>query len=259
MTCQMPKFSLSDSSDDATTTPDPSAISRSNSPNKKPISTLTMDNKTYDLYLKFTLDSYPKYEDLSKSLPNITFTLVDSRPGFPSGANEKQQNFDLSLNEPLTIAVCTVYLITSHLYFTHFMFIGFQVHSFYAWMSFSHRTTVETLTILQSFTHNCSEPQLADMSYDWLCIHFWTWEEEGCADSATDDPRIHNNMYTSVRCLLSRSLIAVSQDSFANVIVIVVVVIIIETMAIAFSAVIHQQEAGSSFELNFTDRMLTNR
>src|SRR6218665_251791 len=130
MTCQMPKFSLSDSSDDATTTPDPSAISRSNSPNKKPISTFTINNKTYDLYLKFTLDSYPRYEDLSKSLPNITFTLVDSRPGFPSGANKQQQSFDPSQNEPITILVCIIYLITLHRYFTHFMFLEFQVHSF---------------------------------------------------------------------------------------------------------------------------------
>ena len=183
MTCQMPKFNLSDASNDAKTTQDPSAKSRKkrhlflsfyssfvektqnfyrtliwnsknptfsytsmpdsvfndgrllkrhrrSSGNDNPVSTFTINNKTYNLFLKFTLDSYPKYEDLSKSLPNITFTLVDSRPGFPSGANKQQQSFDPSQNEPITILVCIIYLITLHRYFTHFMFLEFQVHSF---------------------------------------------------------------------------------------------------------------------------------
>lgn len=107
----------------------------------KPISTFTVNNRTYDLYLKFTLDNYPRYEDLSKSLPNITLTMVDSKPVFKAGANKEQQNFDPSKHEPLNIAVGLLYV-----YYFSSLFCSFYVSKWIHFMGFCMETALQLLS-----------------------------------------------------------------------------------------------------------------
>lgn len=65
------------------------------------------DGSIAKLYLGFVFDNYPKYENISKSLPNITFKLLTQGPQFNYNDNEQAQVFNPDNQEPLKIKVLT--------------------------------------------------------------------------------------------------------------------------------------------------------
>lgn len=67
------------------------------------------DGTTAQLYLGFIFDNYPKYENISKSLPNVTFKLETKGPQFKATDNERAQVFDPDKQEPLKIKVITLW------------------------------------------------------------------------------------------------------------------------------------------------------
>lgn len=61
------------------------------------------DGSIANLYLGLKFDDFPKYENISKSLPNITFKLINEGPQFSHTDNEQAQVFDPDKQEPLQI------------------------------------------------------------------------------------------------------------------------------------------------------------
>lgn len=78
---------------------------------RDPVASLNAsDGSIAKLYLGFIFDNYPKYDNISKSLPNVTFTLINDGPKFPAADNKQTQVFDPDKQEPLQIKVITYQL-----------------------------------------------------------------------------------------------------------------------------------------------------
>ena len=69
--------------------------------------TYSDENDTLTLYIGFKLDALPKYENLTRTLPNLNLNLVDTNqvPQFPSGDSSNVPIFDPDINKTMQIKV----------------------------------------------------------------------------------------------------------------------------------------------------------
>jgi len=72
------------------------------------VSTLRVDDDVANLYIGFILDNLPTFKNVSKSRPDITFTLNPFRDPFPLRRSEPAQ-YDPSISKYLFIKVRTLH------------------------------------------------------------------------------------------------------------------------------------------------------
>jgi len=96
MLCEMPVLNL------------PTEFTSSNDTRRDglAVSTLRTDNAVANLYIGFVLDNLPTFRNISKTRPDISFTLGQLEVSFEHAEN-KPVEFDPSVSRYLTIKVCT--------------------------------------------------------------------------------------------------------------------------------------------------------
>jgi len=94
MLCEMPVLNL------------PDELTQSNDTRREGTAVATLRTATYtaNLYIGFLLDALPTFRNLSKTRPDISFTLVALRVSFPA-PGDKPSQFDPSVNKYLSIKV----------------------------------------------------------------------------------------------------------------------------------------------------------